>query len=136
MTWLECIGMITVTTVALGVGFCAGVVIIFTVFKALALLLTGRFKQGVSVAWRATKDWPETRRRDCLFSTLVKLTNRENSEGRWRVILEYDNSGDTAMILDGDGYIIASCGIDEADDEDNETRILKQFETAVGKVGA
>lgn len=44
--------------------------------------------------------------------TLLKLTTqtkREDSNGRWRVILEWDNYHDGAQILDGDGNLLAEC---------------------------
>jgi predicted RNase H-like nuclease (RuvC/YqgF family) len=64
----------------------------------------------------ARKNWDayqmETDKTEKLQATLdglLNLTDIESSEGAWKVSLEYDNSGDRAMVLDGDGNIIGEC---------------------------
>lgn len=44
-----------------------------------------------------------------LLIGLLQLTDREDSKGNWRVIIEYDNYQDGARILDGDGNILGEC---------------------------
>lgn len=44
------------------------------------------------------------------FRTLLKLTEAESpKKGKYAVTLEYDNSGDAAVIRNGDGRIFAEC---------------------------
>lgn len=44
-----------------------------------------------------------------LLIGLLQLTDREDSKGHWRVIIDYDNYQDGARILDGDGNILGEC---------------------------
>jgi hypothetical protein len=44
-----------------------------------------------------------------LLIGLLQLTDREDSKGNWRVIIDYDNYQDGARILDGDGNILGEC---------------------------
>lgn len=61
---------------------------------------------------------------------LLNLTENESSEGAWKVTLEYDNSGDRAMVIDGDGNIIGECF---ADKEPNE-QFLEAIDMAIKTV--
>ena len=55
------------------------------------------------------------------INSLVRLTNIEDSKGRFRVILDYDNYQDGARVLDGDGNVLGECYdlFDEIEDEDH-----------------
>lgn len=44
-----------------------------------------------------------------LLVGLLNLTDRESSNGSFRVTLDYDNKQDGARVLDGDGNILGSC---------------------------
>lgn len=64
-----------------------------------------------------------------LLSGLIELTNIEDKQGRWRITLEYDNSGDRALVKTGDGEVVGECH--ELFDEDSEAMVQKQFERAI-----
>lgn len=44
-----------------------------------------------------------------LLKELIALGDREDSQGRFRVTLDYDNYHDGARVLDGDGNVIGEC---------------------------
>lgn len=44
-----------------------------------------------------------------LLLGLIALGNREDGDGNWRVILDYDNYQDGARVLDGDGNVLGEC---------------------------
>ena len=56
------------------------------------------------------------------FLGLLKLQNEENSEGKFKITLEYNNYHDGAVIINGDGENIGECFVfdifDDWEDDD------------------
>lgn len=68
-----------------------------------------------------------------LLHGLIELGGREDSEGRFRVTLEYDNYHDGAIVLDGDGNRLGECyGHNDAiPDDDNDSQVQWQYCEAI-----
>jgi len=55
--------------------------------------------------------------------TILLESIKEDSKGRWRLILDYDNYHDGARILDGDENILAECYDINIEDSNEQFRI-------------
>ena len=60
---------------------------------------------------------------------LLNLTDNESSEGTWRVTLDWENSQDTARVLDGDGNVIGECF--DIDSEDPNDLFIRAIDIAI-----
>jgi len=71
-----------------------------------------------------------------ILAGLINLFREEDSQGRFRVVLQYDNYQDGAQILDGDEKLIGECYYlfdNPPGATDAEHSILLQFKVAIIK---
>ena len=66
-----------------------------------------------------------------LLHGLIQLTDQESKNGNWRVTLDYENCGDVARVLDGDGNVIGECG--DLDKDPNE-QFMSAIQQAIKKI--
>lgn len=73
---------------------------------------------------------PEPMNARRLLDGLIAFGNKEDSQGRWRVTLDWDNYHDIARVLDGDGNILGECFEDQGGEEEEQVR--RMFLKAIG----
>jgi hypothetical protein len=66
-----------------------------------------------------------------LLLGLIALGDRESSNGKFRVTLDYDNYQDGARVLDGDGNVMGECYDMFLPTPDDENGTVRQFTTAI-----